>query len=103
MANIPPAKVFQIKVTLSGVRPPEWQRLLAPSSVSLRKFHDILQIALGHTDFHLPVSKSTDRVSKKAQAIMTVSPQTATEIGMRLAPSQGPPKQKPSAMRYIAP
>jgi hypothetical protein len=47
------APLYQVKVTLTGVRPPVWRRLLVPSSISLKKFHQILQIALGWTDSHL--------------------------------------------------
>jgi len=45
--------IYQVKATLTEVRPPVWRRLLVPSSISLRKFHDILQIAFGWTDSHL--------------------------------------------------
>lgn len=45
--------MYQIKVTLSGIRPPVWRRLLVPSSLSLRDLHDILQVAIGWTDSHL--------------------------------------------------
>ena len=47
------SRIYQIKVTLQGVKPPVWRRLLVPSSVSLSKLHDILQVALGWTDSHL--------------------------------------------------
>jgi hypothetical protein len=46
-------RVYQIKVTLQGVRPPIWRRLLVPASTSLSKLHDILQVALGWTGAHL--------------------------------------------------
>jgi hypothetical protein len=45
--------ILQVKVTLAGIKPPVWRRLLVPSDISLRKFHDILQIAFGWTDSHL--------------------------------------------------
>jgi len=44
---------YQIKVTLNGIRPPIWRRLLVPSSLSLMDLHDVLQIAVGWTDSHL--------------------------------------------------
>jgi hypothetical protein len=44
------SRVYQLKVTLHGVKPPVWRRLLVPSSISLRKLHDILQVALGWTE-----------------------------------------------------
>ena len=48
-----PAQVFQIKVTLDGVRPPIWRRILAPGTTTLLKFHDILQSVMGWQDSHL--------------------------------------------------
>lgn len=53
MAKKVPSRIFQVKVTLSGVRPPIWRCLLVPSNMSLRRFHDVLQIAFGWTDSHL--------------------------------------------------
>lgn len=47
------AITYQIKVTLNGIRPPVWRRLLVPSSLSLMNLHDVLQIAVGWTDSHL--------------------------------------------------
>ena len=46
-------KVYQIKVTLKGSRPPIWRRLLVPSSVTLDKFHVLLQITMGWSNYHL--------------------------------------------------
>ena len=48
-----PAPILQVKVTLEGIKPPIWRRLLVPGDISLRKFHDILQIAFGWTGSHL--------------------------------------------------
>ena len=45
--------IYQLKVTLSGVEPQVWRRLLVPSTLSLKRLHQILQIALGCTDTHL--------------------------------------------------
>ena len=53
MAKQISAQMYQIKVTLEGVRPLVWRRLLVPSSISLRALHDILQVALGWTNSHL--------------------------------------------------
>lgn len=51
MAN--DAMMYQLKVTLNGIRPPIWRRLLVPSWYSLRDLHDVLQVAMGWTDSHL--------------------------------------------------
>lgn len=53
MAKKATSHVYQIKVTLEGVRPSVWRRLLVSSSISLQTFHDILQITIGWTDSHL--------------------------------------------------
>ncbi len=47
------AHVYQIKVTLEGIKPPIWRRLLVSSTISLKDFHEILQTAIGWTDSHL--------------------------------------------------
>ena len=47
------AMLYQIKVSLNGIRPPIWRRLLVPGSISLKELHDVLQVAVGWTDSHL--------------------------------------------------
>lgn len=43
----------QPKVTLRGVRPAVWRRLVVPAAITLDRLHDALQIAMGWTDSHL--------------------------------------------------
>ena len=45
--------VHQLKVTLGGVKPAVWRRLLVPSRLTLSRLHDALQIAMGWKDSHL--------------------------------------------------
>ncbi len=45
--------IYQLKVTLQGLQPPIWRRILVDDSVSLDKFHIILQIVMGWTNSHL--------------------------------------------------
>lgn len=45
--------IYQIKVSLNGVRPPIWRRLVISSTTDLAKLHEIIQIAMGWTDTHL--------------------------------------------------
>jgi hypothetical protein len=47
------AKVYQLKITLRGSKPPIWRRLLVEDSISLYKLHRIIQVAMGWTDSHL--------------------------------------------------
>jgi hypothetical protein len=46
-------EIYQTKVTLQGIKPPIWRRLLVSSDTTLARFHDILQKAMGWTDSHL--------------------------------------------------
>jgi hypothetical protein len=45
--------VYQLKVTIQGIRPPIWRRLQVRGSATLPKLHDAIQIAMGWTDSHL--------------------------------------------------
>jgi hypothetical protein len=43
----------QLKITLQGVRPPVWRRLVVPMSLTLGELHQVFQTAMGWTDSHL--------------------------------------------------
>ncbi|MFE7242806.1 plasmid pRiA4b ORF-3 family protein [Streptomyces sp. NPDC057580] len=49
--RIPP--VHQLKVSLEGMKPPVWRRLVVPSDVTLGSLHDVIQVAFGWDDMHL--------------------------------------------------
>ncbi len=51
--NSPPPLVYQLKVTLKGAKPPIWRRLLVTDDISLRRLHNILQVACGWSNSHL--------------------------------------------------
>lgn len=53
MATDSENSVYQIKVTLEGIRPAIWRRLLVPASIALESLHDVLQVAFGWTNSHL--------------------------------------------------
>lgn len=54
--------IYQLKITLRGIRPPIWRRLLVASTVNLEDAHVILQIAMGWTDSHMhEFAKGNDR------------------------------------------
>lgn len=48
-----PTSIHQLKVTLRGIRPPIWRRIQVPSTINLRRLHDVIQEAMGWTQSHL--------------------------------------------------
>ncbi len=53
MASRKPKFIYQLMVTLRGIEPPIWRRLLVPSWATLQDLHDILQLSMGWLDYHL--------------------------------------------------
>ncbi len=45
--------LLQFTITLTGVRPPIWRRVLVPERLSLSGLHDVIQEVMGWTDSHL--------------------------------------------------
>jgi hypothetical protein len=45
--------VYQLKVTMRGIRPAIWRRLRVPGGVTLAQLHGVLQDAFGWTNSHL--------------------------------------------------
>jgi|GEM_PF-146538 len=48
-----PKQVYQLKLTLDGVKPPIWRRLLVKEDINLLTLHEIIQRAMGWEDYHL--------------------------------------------------
>ncbi len=66
-ANVRPRHTFaphhgvcQLTVTLDGIEPPIWRRLVVPAWFTLDKVHDVLQTALGWTNSHLHMFRFGD-------------------------------------------
>jgi hypothetical protein len=56
MATRKPAKassVFQLKITLVGIKPAIWRRILVPTNITLGKLHFVVNEAMGWTCSHL--------------------------------------------------
>jgi Plasmid pRiA4b ORF-3-like protein len=45
--------IYQLKVTLDGIKPPIWRRIQVSGDISLFKLHKIIQAAMGWEDYHL--------------------------------------------------
>jgi hypothetical protein len=45
--------VYQLKITLKGIKPPIWRRVLVPATATLNDLHAIVQVAMGWDDSHL--------------------------------------------------
>lgn len=45
--------IYQLKITLLGVRPAVWRQVLIPAKFRLLKVHKIIQAAMGWKDYHL--------------------------------------------------
>ncbi|WP_433130946.1 plasmid pRiA4b ORF-3 family protein [Micromonospora sp. CA-240977] len=48
-----PRQIFQLKMSLAGVRPPVWRRVLVPAGYTLDRLHRVAQHAMGWRDCHL--------------------------------------------------
>ncbi|PZS26235.1 MAG: hypothetical protein DLM58_21070, partial [Pseudonocardiales bacterium] len=46
-------RIFQLKIQLTGIRPPAWRRVLVPGEIDLGELHDVIQTAFGWTNSHL--------------------------------------------------
>lgn len=48
-----PNAVYHLKITLRGIRPPIWRRVLVGDTLTLGKLHAVLQAVMGWEDEHL--------------------------------------------------
>jgi hypothetical protein len=54
-AGGPPIPTYQLKITLTRVRPPVWRRVRLPATATLDELHRIIQIVFDWDDDHLHV------------------------------------------------
>ena len=45
--------VLQLRISLRGVSPPVWRRLLIPEEITIAQLHQVMQLAMGWSDEHL--------------------------------------------------
>lgn len=48
-----PRQIFQLRVTLDGVVPEVWRRVLVPGGYTLDRVHRVFQHAMGWSNYHL--------------------------------------------------
>lgn len=48
-----PARVYELKVTLMGAKPPIWRRIQVPTDITLAGLHEVLQVTMGWYNCHL--------------------------------------------------
>ena len=49
----PDQMLHQVKVTVEGIGPPIWRRMLLPLDLNFAQLHEVIQAAFGWTDSHL--------------------------------------------------
>ena len=54
-----PTPVFQLRVSLTGSRPPIWRRIEVPADITLDELHGVIQVAFEWDDYH-PYAFVTD-------------------------------------------
>ncbi|WP_428278290.1 plasmid pRiA4b ORF-3 family protein [Candidatus Palauibacter sp.] len=47
------SRTYQLRVALTGAKPPIWRRFLVSPTTSLAELHDVLQIVMGWDNYHL--------------------------------------------------
>ena len=52
-AAIPLPACLELELTLTGIQPPIWRRLLVPTTITLRRLHHLVQAVAGWEDHHL--------------------------------------------------
>lgn len=52
-SSVEAGRIYQLKVSLKGAKPPIWRRILIPSNMELIDLHDAIQAAMGWQDCHL--------------------------------------------------
>mgnify|MGYP000935233432 CR=1 FL=1 len=46
-------KILQLKITLKGIRPPVWRRILVKDDITFYKLNNIIQCVMGWSGYHL--------------------------------------------------
>jgi hypothetical protein len=54
-------RIYEIRITLNGSKPPIWRMVAVPSDITLGELHEVVQIAMGWTDSHLHQFRLQDK------------------------------------------
>jgi len=94
-AGGPPVSTYQLKITLTRVRPPVWRRVRLPATATLDELHRVIQIVFDWDDDHLHVfTVDGRRYADPFFGLEETADEFRARIG-RLAPSAG------AALTYV--
>ena len=65
MKNTKINEVCQFRISLNGIKPAVWRRMLVPSSYSFWDLHVAIQDAMGWADYHLHIFRVKDPITDK--------------------------------------
>ena len=86
------ASAYQLKITLMGLKPPIWRRVLVPGDISLSNLHYTIQFVMGWQDSHLHIfhvgkehfgtkSQDLDKVQDERKVILQdIAPEAGAEF-----------------------
>ncbi|MCM4084572.1 plasmid pRiA4b ORF-3 family protein [Paractinoplanes hotanensis] len=94
-AGGPPIPTYQLKITLTRVRPPVWRRVRLPATATLDELHRVIQIVFDWDDDHLHVfTVDGRRYADPFFGLEETADEFRARLG-RLAPNAG------SALTYV--
>jgi hypothetical protein len=94
-AGGPPIPTYQLKITLTRVRPPVWRRVRMPATATLDELHRVIQIVFDWDDDHLHVfTVDGRRYADPFFGLEETADEFRARLG-RLAPSVG------AALTYV--
>ena len=53
MPEAAPKSIYRIQISLRHVKPPVWRRIEVPADISLDRLHQVLQVVMDWSDYHL--------------------------------------------------
>lgn len=74
-------EIHQLKVTLLGVHPPIWRRLLVGSDTTLSELHAIVQEAMGWEDCHLHAFEVAGRTFGRPDLELRMDDESGIALG----------------------